>query len=153
MRMFPLPFSPPRSHFLSGLLIIGPDSNCAPFVYSNGNRVDELSLVHQRISITLRGRSLRIERTENLPRSLYPGPLRYLLELWNLLDPAKQTVTKRRGMNYRVWSETIDYRRISQHTVSARGSVSGGMDVRHPPTSTGLQFVCHYLSRPKIPLS
>lgn len=47
MRMFPyLPHSLEQLEFLSGL-IIGPGSNYALFVYSDEDRVEKISRVHQ----------------------------------------------------------------------------------------------------------
>ena len=49
---------------LSGLIIIGPGSNYAYFIYSNEDAEEILSF-HQRVPITVWGRILRIERAEN----------------------------------------------------------------------------------------
>jgi hypothetical protein len=75
-------------------------------VYSYKDRVEQILRVRQRIPITIRGLSLRIERTENQP------PLRLVswdlgVELGKLLDPAtssaiveelKRTVPRWRGL-------------------------------------------------------
>ena len=90
------------------VIIIGPDSKYAFFLYSSEHRVEEVLRVHHRIPITVRGRSLRIERTENRPYSLSPATVGTPLELGKPLDAAtssaiveelKRTVPKWRGSN------------------------------------------------------
>jgi hypothetical protein len=75
-------------------------------MYSSKNRVEELLRVHQRIPITLQGRILRIESSENRPYSLSPENRGNSLELGKPLDPItssnivkelKHTVPKWRG--------------------------------------------------------
>ena len=74
-----VPFSP--FHFLeqlgllSRLIIIGPDSKYAFFVYSIRIVSNKYCMFTNEIFITVRGRSLRIERTENRPYGLSSGIL------------------------------------------------------------------------------
>lgn len=104
MRMFSFAIS----HFLPDSSSLGPDSKYAFFMYSSKNRVEELLRVHQRIPITLEGRVLRIESTENRPYSLSHENQANSLELGKPLDPMtssaiveelKRTVPKWRGSN------------------------------------------------------
>lgn len=87
---------------------LGPGSKYAYFMYSNDERVEHILRSHKRIPITVRGGSLRIERSENRPYSLSPGSTEIALELGKSLDPAasqaiieelKQTVPRWRGSN------------------------------------------------------
>ena len=90
------------------VVIIGPDSKYAFFVYSSEHRAEEVLRVHHRIPITVRGRSLRIERTENRPYSLSSASMGSPLEIGKPLDAAtsnaiveelRRTVPKWRGSN------------------------------------------------------
>jgi hypothetical protein len=74
--------------FLSGLVIIGPGSKAAYFIFSNEDRVKDILIVHRRVPITVRGQTLRIERPVDRPHSLFPGTLADALELGKPLDPA-----------------------------------------------------------------
>jgi hypothetical protein len=74
--------------FLSGLIIIGPGSKRAHFIYSNEDRVEDILSVHQQVPITVGGRTLRIERAENRPYRPSPGYLGDDLEFGKPLDPA-----------------------------------------------------------------
>ncbi|KAF8492390.1 hypothetical protein F5888DRAFT_911356 [Russula emetica] len=68
--------------------VMRPGSKYAYFIYSNDDHVGEILSVHQRVSITVRRRTLRIERAENRPYSPSPGSLADALELGKPLDPA-----------------------------------------------------------------
>jgi hypothetical protein len=90
------------------VVIIGPDSKYAFFVYSSEHRAEEVLRVHHRIPITVRGRSLRIECTENRPYSLSSASMGSPLEIGKPLDAAtssaiveelRRTVPKWRGSN------------------------------------------------------
>jgi hypothetical protein len=74
--------------FLSGLIIIGPGSKHAYFIYSNGNRVEETLSVRQRVPITVGGQTLRIERAKDRLYSMFPVSLGDALEFGKPLDPA-----------------------------------------------------------------
>src|SRR6267154_5142394 len=65
--VLPFSLSLKQVDFLSGLIIIGPGSEHAYFIYSNEDRVEEILSVHRRVPITIQGRTLRIERAENRP--------------------------------------------------------------------------------------
>jgi hypothetical protein len=60
-------------------------------MYSNQDRVEQILRVHQRVPITLRGRCLRIEHSENRPYTLTPRPSGAPLEFGKPLDPATST--------------------------------------------------------------
>jgi hypothetical protein len=83
---------------------VGPGSKYAYFMYSSDERVEHILRSHGRIPITVRGESLRIERTVNRPYSPLHGSSD--LELGKSLEPAaskaiieelKQTVPRWRG--------------------------------------------------------
>ncbi|KAI9461900.1 hypothetical protein BJY52DRAFT_163912 [Lactarius psammicola] len=57
-------------------------------MYSSNDRVEHILRSHRRIPITIRGESLRIERTVNRPYTLSPGSSDIALELGRPLDPA-----------------------------------------------------------------
>ncbi|KAH9970270.1 hypothetical protein BJV74DRAFT_867387 [Russula compacta] len=87
--------------------VMRPGSKYAYFFYSSDDRVAEILRVHKRVPITLRGKSLRLERTVNRPYSLSPGPSGHSPELGKELDLAtsraiveelKQTVPRWRGL-------------------------------------------------------
>jgi len=84
----------------------GPGSRYAYFMYSSDDPVEHILRSHSRIPITVRGESLRIERTVNRPYTLSPGSSDVALELGRSLDPTasqaiieelKQTVPRWRG--------------------------------------------------------
>ncbi|KAH9044961.1 hypothetical protein EDB83DRAFT_2406379 [Lactarius deliciosus] len=86
--------------------VMRPGSRYAYFMYSSADRVEQILRSHTRIPITIRGESLRIERTVNRPYTLSPGSSDIALELGKPLDPAesraiieelKQTVPMWRG--------------------------------------------------------
>lgn len=86
--------------------VMRPGSRYAYFMYSSDDRVDHILRSHRRIPITVRGESLRIERTVNRPYGLLPGSSDSALELGKPLDPAasqaiveelKQTAPRWRG--------------------------------------------------------
>jgi hypothetical protein len=111
--------------FLSELVIIGPGSEAAYFIYSNEDRVKEILIVHQRVPITVRGQTLRIERPVDRPYSLSPGTLADALELGKPPDPATssailegltRTVSRFKGLHNQsrvLWIGALP-RRISQ---------------------------------------
>ncbi|KAF8257906.1 hypothetical protein EI94DRAFT_1219986 [Lactarius quietus] len=86
--------------------VMRPGSKYAYFIYSSDDRVEQILRSHRRIPTTVRGESLRIERTVNKPYTLTPGSSDIALELGKSLDPAdsdaiieelKQTVPRWRG--------------------------------------------------------
>ncbi|KAI9435437.1 hypothetical protein H4582DRAFT_2130446, partial [Lactarius indigo] len=77
------------ARLLSGFNTLGPGSRYAYFMYSSEDRVEHILRSHTRIPITIRGESLRIERTVNRPYTLSPGSSDIALELGKPLDPAK----------------------------------------------------------------
>ena len=77
---------------LIGLVIIGPGSNAAYFLYLNEDRIKEILRFHRRVPITVRGRTLRIERAVDRQYSLSPGPVGDALDLGKPLDPATSGV-------------------------------------------------------------
>jgi hypothetical protein len=75
-------------------------------VYSSVDRVEHVLRVHQRVPITLRGQTLRMERATHIPYSLDTEPSEHLPERGKPLDPAassavveelKKTVPRWRG--------------------------------------------------------
>jgi hypothetical protein len=85
-------FSP--SLFPAGSLSgpLGPGSKYAYFMYSSNDRVEHILHIHRRVPITVRGQSLRIERTVNCPYGLSRGPsAENAPELGKPLDPATST--------------------------------------------------------------
>ena len=86
--VLPFSLSLKQVDFLSGLIIIGPGSEHAYFIYSNEDRVEEILSVHRRVPITIQGQTLRIERAENRPYRPSTVYLGDAPELEKPLDPA-----------------------------------------------------------------
>ncbi|KAI0289132.1 hypothetical protein BC826DRAFT_636595 [Russula brevipes] len=72
--------------------VMRPDSKYAYFVYQNDDPVKHILSVHRRVPITIRGQTLRIERTPHRPYILSPGPSGHPIEFGKLLDPATSSM-------------------------------------------------------------
>ncbi len=82
-----LPFSLNRLGSLSRLIIF-PESKYAFFIFSNEDCVEQILRIHQRVLITLQGRTLCIECAVNRPYSLNSRSSGNALELGQTLDLA-----------------------------------------------------------------
>ena len=64
---------------------MGPESKGASFIYSDEDCVEQILSIHQQVPITVRVRTLRIERVVNRPYSISSGTS------GNAVEPRKYT--------------------------------------------------------------